>query len=845
MKADSREELAEQTVKVSDALGSEGNVAKPADSLYRLKQGSGRQLQFNKSVVLNVVILRKNDGKVEDVYTYDYGIKPGDFEIHAGDKILLDDEEYAKVGTTLPTKASFEPLDRIQVEVETLNFGEYPENKVRISGYPPRLLGCGEELDDMGTVKEKAEKNGVLVQKRYGVEGLPKLLTCNENTLLTKVKEYDASEMRDDDLLDDWRIVNTWWANFKEGKKLEHDEETIRNLGRKIFRELVRRGKLTFHPESLSENALNFLETLLEYEADTRGFILKDAELIGDAKKKAIVRARPFEFDGFHSLAGTDGKVWGWVRFGFTKENTPEGIKASKDVFIRIDGDDFKKLRKYHWITDSEKEQWWPGKSKLYFHPIREFVPYSGKHKIDVPSDHQGYVKGMFIEEQVGAYEAHNESDITDVKLSVLPLDAKANAEIKKWRSLSRQGLEKYDPNKLPVGFFHLANHFRGETAHMDFRFKFLGGQEARGFTIAHQKPGVIKEPIKTLAQASKISNPQDSKYWKFTPDSGAGQHVMAFQKGKMPLKWLTMVRNVEEPGGVGATKEYPGVFFGVDWGLMFPGVLEGGRFGTSKPDFREFFLYGSDFKGRLVFRLVENRPDWEKSGDENLIWQGWMAKDQTPYIMTAKARRERSYIPPEGVSGLPPQLEAKVPAELRWWTPEVKTKDEAFELMDKTRKIFMDNDYIGEGVEYALTKDGEYRLHYFWAKGLKTVKDLKNKDFVLRLRMDGVENTCYFGDNPYALQEGMSLTGVAKDTPGDAPKGEWFDYEGVLPPEHSAAPHTKFSTNVEIISRGRFNSVEQKDGKFIVCFKGGMLSGRFLMEKESGDFDRWRLQKI
>lgn len=272
------------------------------------------------------------------------------------------------------------------------------------------------------------------------------------------------------------------------------------------------------------------------------------------------------------------------------------------------------------------------------------------------------------------------------------PMPADARQDIGKWKGLSRTELADGDPKKLPENFWVLEEHYRGKTAHDDFRVKQDGHLE--GWTIAGQVKGAIPD-VNTVSEAKAIDAKfDDPKTFKFRPGMDPAEtKVFATRKAKQPLVWLQQVNRVIEPGQVGATKEEVGVFYGKDWGILWPGV--------KKRTFEEYFLYGRRFKGRLLFRVV--RTEEKGRGLEpGLNFLAWMAKEQTPLLMTRRARVEkREDVPPDGVSWLPPNWEEAVPAEMRWWTKKGQTKARKLKLMDEAYNHFIESGILaGQSIQ-------------------------------------------------------------------------------------------------------------------------------------------------
>jgi len=249
----------------------------------------------------------------------------------------------------------------------------------------------------------------------------------------------------------------------------------------------------------------------------------------------------------------------------------------------------------------------------------------------------------------------------------------------------SKAGVEDY-PDEDEKLRYVAQLHFRGRSVHLDFRAEFKRGAEhyLRGWTIAVQKPDAIREPVTTLEEAKEIA--RDSDVWKLDLRTGVAKprqirggvirrgDLRAFEKAaEIPSDWLEVEGVTEqpdpgEPVPVGATRQYPGVFLIVARGEV--------AWGAQKPWFSEFFLDG-DWKGRWTFRLIQRKgqevlPPGVEEEDERTgaYWVLLQPEDQTPYVLSKEAM-EADWLPPKGVSALPPAIRKSVPEHLRYWEQE------------------------------------------------------------------------------------------------------------------------------------------------------------------------------
>lgn len=154
-----------------------------------------------------------------------------------------------------------------------------------------------------------------------------------------------------------------------------------------------------------------------------------------------------------------------------------------------------------------------------------------------------------------------------------------------------------------------MQEHFRSKTAHVDLRIETKPGGDLIGYTIMNQVEGAIDKPVMTLSQAEKYL--KDDKNWKYNPLTGNFQQretdqgvrkasiQAALKKDTMSNLWLD-VSGVVPKGGVGASKNYPGVFV-----IAAQGKVE---YGFREPYFHEYYIHNKDWPNggtRLVFRML------------------------------------------------------------------------------------------------------------------------------------------------------------------------------------------------------------------------------------------------
>jgi hypothetical protein len=339
--------------------------------------------------------------------------------------------------------------------------------------------------------------------------------------------------------------------------------------------------------------------------------------------------------------------------------------------------------------------------------------------------------------------------------------------------------------------------------------------------------------------------------------------HIMADPKASQPLIWITFVDDKVEAGAVGSTRFESGIFAGVDWGIL--------KLGADKSWFKEYFLYGSIFKGkntnykRLVFRLLPKREGWERAGKEEFHWEAFITEEGSPpYLLTQRAREKSDYVPPENVSGLPAEFEYIVPEELNWWKNK-QSKDARLTKIGKfynllvTKKILtgkpiaMENakkmELTNENSEFIVNlRKAKFVLHRIWWKGQIVVRGMPVTNYRIRFsEADGKFTQYVFSENPAEERE-SGFAGLQKPL-NYGPEGSkqpeaWFNFSGELSPKTDENPNKKLKANAEIVDSGTINFIEENPNFRSAQIEGKAIKGYFVFKRESPDADFWLFQR-
>jgi len=403
--------------------------------------------------------------------------------------------------------------------------------------------------------------------------------------------------------------------------------------------------------------------------------------------------------------------------------------------------------------------------------------------------------------------------------------------KIEKWNSISAEEIKSMDLKKLPKNFFVMVMHFRGKSVHFDFRRKengFLNGE-----TIASQVQGAIREDIDSIEKAKEIAKKiDDEKFFKFRPSMTGEAHILIMEKATQPIDWLAVIKDEVKPGTIGATRFEEGIFYGIDWGLLWRGV--------QKPYFKEFFLYGRNFKRRMVERLLPT-GEWERVGKEKTNWQAWLTDSSLPYLLSERGRKRKDYVPPEGESGISPEWENAIPDNLKWWNKNLQEK-EKIKMMDSAYDWLIENGYI-KAKKLKLSKKEKFVLQRRWWKGQAVIRNQPKIFYDLRFEEDGQIYTIRLNDSPLAEEK---TSAIIEETDYAPPKGksskEWLSFEGEIPAEEipEENPNQDIPAYIEILDSGEYEMIEETETFIHFNFKGKKLKGRFALTREDPRSEIW-----
>jgi len=347
------------------------------------------------------------------------------------------------------------------------------------------------------------------------------------------------------------------------------------------------------------------------------------------------------------------------------------------------------------------------------------------------------YPDGRVTVYECPVYEARPDQTLPDTVEEAVEIAKKAGILRKKARAA---GALRYV----------LQLHARGKSIHGDLRLEKTPGGPLEGWTL-NLDEGKIEEPVRTLKDIRKIEK-QWARYLE--PLDEPGHQILAESKKDEPHEWLEVDNRMDPPGGVIATKNWPGVMIIVDKGTY--------ERGAQKPYYREWFFHGKKLKGRYVARLLHLRGE--------PVWMFWKTKTEEPYVLSTRAIRE-GWFPKEG-SALPKELEEQVPEELRYWEVSGKERDER---RKKLRRLWLK--------KFAANR---WLLQYQWWRGQVVKRRGPTKDeYIFR---------AIFGDTGEVKEWHMTKDPRRGAVPGIFKKEKYDEFWDIGEETIAVPPGTKYN---------------------------------------------------
>ena len=394
-----------------------------------------------------------------------------------------------------------------------------------------------------------------------------------------------------------------------------------------------------------------------------------------------------------------------------------------------------------------------------------------------------------------------------------------ASTETSADSSISEDGTDPLltypDESKHWRGMCHA--HIRGRSVHLDLRFQ-ISKDLLVGWTLFIPK-GLSKQPA-NYSEAVQLFNSEIRAIVSETL-SNPLKKFNCSPKQPEPIEWASYKGRVE-PGSVGATRFEAGDFIILDTFEV--------QFGAQKSYYHEYFCDGKLFKGRLVFRLLENRKEWKKTDEGLMTWMMFNAlKSPLPYVLSTRAV-QKQWVPPEGVSAVPRAVRQRIPARYRYWSVKDTSKRRALrdELVGQIKKKVLQLESISAG---------EFKYLVQTWKGQKVIRE-------------GPSRTLYYfvlkrAENYFSLALNSSALNAVAAAGLPFAHGELlWTAEGEVPANSSLNPTKNTPSHIQVLDQGEAIVLGEDIGRFIkLKLKGKKLNGPWVAMQQEGS-KMWSFQR-
>lgn len=419
---------------------------------------------------------------------------------------------------------------------------------------------------------------------------------------------------------------------------------------------------------------------------------------------------------------------------------------------------------------------------------------------------------------------------------------------------------------------FTVQHHWIGPVMKSVLRIGVVPGRSAICWSMNTQRVEA-SEPVTTLAKSRELTEKSEelcivdwsTGKWATKKKSGSDEElpveVLCKRHPISSHAWLdieakTMSPQPGLPAPLGGSAEYPGVFEIVEKGVA--------EFGAQSDAIHEYFLSGSGFSGRTLFRMMRIRKSaegacqvcgtdasvdvgwadssavklctkcygsWqttegvEKSNlpaiDDDVdisFWFATMPQESTPFVLTEKAVVDE-WMPADGVSALPTKFKSQVPKEFAYWD---EAGIDAREMRDALVKAIQDGQvsFDLEGVSKSDSPSSRFVLQkQLWDEG-------DDPRWFVRIDTGKPEiNVIELQSDPLEIEKSDVRVWVEKHRSS-------MDVDGLLSAAHYLNLRKGVRSSLTKIDSGDVSILSDAEESTQVEFSGGVLKGLFVLKR-------------
>ena len=253
-------------------------------------------------------------------------------------------------------------------------------------------------------------------------------------------------------------------------------------------------------------------------------------------------------------------------------------------------------------------------------------------------------------------------------------------------------------------------------------------------------------------------------------------------------------------------------------------------QFGAQKSYYHEYFCDGKLFKGRLVFRLLENRAEWKKTDEGLMTWMMFNAlRTPTPYVLSTRAV-QKQWIPPCEASALPRIIRTKIPERFQFWHIKDTAQRRAVRdsLVSEVKKKLLKLDSISTG---------QFKYLMQTWKGQKVIRE-------------GPSRTLYYfvlkrGQNYFSIALNSDVLNAVATAGLPFAHGELlWSAEGEVPPKSALNPTKNTPSHLQVLDQGEATVLSEEGGGFMkLKLKGTKLKGLWVATQQE-ESKMWTFQR-
>lgn len=335
------------------------------------------------------------------------------------------------------------------------------------------------------------------------------------------------------------------------------------------------------------------------------------------------------------------------------------------------------------------------------------------------------------------------------------------------------------NPNKPVRSVFQ--TEYQGKSVHIDWRIAVRASQLI-GWTLFVAKKGAIGQEVTSFEQAQRFNaglTIEGNRVIKPLQITG-GQGLQTVQKRPPPPpEWLDIDQRAWDEELKDGKRRH--VMIAVDRPMV--------QFGRNEPYFKEYFLTrGQKFNGTAFIRATVGRggtEEEEESGrvtpEGQIFWRFMISDKPLPSILRRRSVRLKR-MPPDGVSAIPRDLMALVPAEYRYWEKRGEAARNARDALVDSR-FFTESNVVVVGGRYkrveerkkfyslsqpAIKEDavsGKFKLVWQTWRGTGTQRDAPSRQvWHLMIRAGGKKYAWTFQSNPLVATNASGISGAHTD---------------------------------------------------------------------------------